>query len=107
MKMALFWVVAPCSMVEVYRCFNGACCLRHQGEAAARTSETSVKLYKTTRRNNPEDSDLQIDYFCVYIYIYMKCLNRVWGQKIHSDLKSNTLRMYIYIISRSSCNINV
>jgi hypothetical protein len=26
MKMAVFWVVAPCSLVEVYRRFRGACC---------------------------------------------------------------------------------
>jgi hypothetical protein len=24
------WNVAPCSLVEVYRCFRGACCLHHQ-----------------------------------------------------------------------------
>jgi hypothetical protein len=29
MKMAVFWVVAPCSLVEVYWRFRGACCL-HQ-----------------------------------------------------------------------------
>jgi hypothetical protein len=23
-EMAVFWVVAPCSLVEVYRCFRGA-----------------------------------------------------------------------------------
>jgi hypothetical protein len=26
-KMAVFWVVAPCSLVEVYRRFRGPCCL--------------------------------------------------------------------------------
>jgi hypothetical protein len=31
MKMAIFWAVAPCSLVEVYRRFRGACCLHHQG----------------------------------------------------------------------------
>jgi hypothetical protein len=31
-KMAVFWVVAPCSLVEVYQCFRGPCCLRHQGD---------------------------------------------------------------------------
>jgi hypothetical protein len=31
MKMAVFWVVVPCSLVEVYRRFRGACCLHHQG----------------------------------------------------------------------------
>jgi hypothetical protein len=25
--MAVFWVVAPCSLVEVYRRFRGTCCL--------------------------------------------------------------------------------
>jgi hypothetical protein len=32
MKMAVFWVVAPCRLVEVYQCFRGACCLHHQGD---------------------------------------------------------------------------
>jgi hypothetical protein len=32
MKSAVFWVVAPCSLVEVYRRFRGACCLHHQGD---------------------------------------------------------------------------
>jgi hypothetical protein len=41
MKTAVFWVVAPCSLIEVYRRY--------------RSSETSVKFYQT-RRNNPEDS---------------------------------------------------
>jgi hypothetical protein len=30
--MAVFWVVAPCSLVEVYRRFRGAYCLHHQGD---------------------------------------------------------------------------
>jgi hypothetical protein len=29
MKVAVFWVVAPCSLVEVYRRFRRACCLHH------------------------------------------------------------------------------
>jgi hypothetical protein len=32
MKMAIFWVVAPCSLVEVYKLFRGPCCLHHQGD---------------------------------------------------------------------------
>jgi hypothetical protein len=28
--MAVFWVVAPCSLVEVYQRFRDAFCLRHQ-----------------------------------------------------------------------------
>jgi hypothetical protein len=30
MKMAVFWVLAPYSLVEVYWRFRGACCLHHQ-----------------------------------------------------------------------------
>jgi hypothetical protein len=32
MKMVVFWVVAPCSLVEVYRNFKDDCCLRHQSD---------------------------------------------------------------------------
>jgi hypothetical protein len=32
MNMAVFWVVAPCSLVDVYRRFRGASCLHHQGD---------------------------------------------------------------------------
>jgi hypothetical protein len=33
MKMDVFWVVAPCSLVEVYQCFRGTRCLHHQDDA--------------------------------------------------------------------------
>jgi hypothetical protein len=49
-KMAVFWVVAPCSLVEVYQHFRGPCCLHHQD------------FYQTTRRNNSEDSNLSEAY---------------------------------------------
>jgi hypothetical protein len=52
-KMAVFWVMAPCSLVEVYRFIA----LMME---AARTSETSVNFYQTTWRHNPEDSHLRI-----------------------------------------------
>jgi hypothetical protein len=29
-KMAVFWVVAPCSLVEVYQRFTGPYCLHHR-----------------------------------------------------------------------------
>jgi hypothetical protein len=53
MKMAVNWVVGPCSLVEVYRHFRGAYTLMMK---AASTSETSVNFYQTARRNNPEDN---------------------------------------------------
>jgi hypothetical protein len=72
MKMAVFWVVAPCSLVGVYRRFRGGCRLYHQSPPspgrlslialvmeAASTSETSENFYQTTRRNNQEGNHLQ------------------------------------------------
>jgi hypothetical protein len=44
--MAVFWVVAPCSLVALMM-------------EAARNSETLVKFYQTTRHYNPEDSHLR------------------------------------------------
>jgi hypothetical protein len=32
MKMAVFWDVAPCSLVDIVRRFRGTYCLHHQGE---------------------------------------------------------------------------
>jgi hypothetical protein len=50
--MAVFWVVAPCSLVEIYQFIA----LMME---AARSSETLVSFYQTTRRYNPEDSHLR------------------------------------------------
>jgi hypothetical protein len=33
--MAVFWVVEPCSLVQVYQRFRGPCCLHHQGDEGA------------------------------------------------------------------------
>jgi hypothetical protein len=46
MKMAVFWVVAPCRLAIALVM------------VAARTSETLVNFYQTTWRYNPEDSHL-------------------------------------------------
>jgi hypothetical protein len=38
-KMAVFWVVAPCSLVEFYQRFRGPCCLHryNPGDSHLRT----------------------------------------------------------------------
>jgi hypothetical protein len=93
-EMAVFWIVAQCSLVEVYQRFRGPCCLHHQGDEyfalkmeIARTSETSVNFYQTTRRYNQEDSHLRIHrrenlkshlilmrsfWYCLYIFNSLK-----------------------------------
>jgi hypothetical protein len=59
MKMAVFWVVAPCSLVEVYRRFRGASCLHHQGNVIGMTRENHVSLMclplHSTHRIQPLD----------------------------------------------------
>jgi hypothetical protein len=42
MKLAVFWVVAPCSLVEVHQRFRGPCCLHHQGDRGATTQKTAI-----------------------------------------------------------------
>jgi hypothetical protein len=51
MTMAVFWVVAPCSLVDDGLMME-----------AASTSETSVNFYQDTRRN-PEDSHRPVYYY--------------------------------------------
>jgi hypothetical protein len=54
--MAVFWVVAPCSLVEVY-------CVSELPAAysirAISTSKTSIIFYDTRWRNNPKDDHLR------------------------------------------------
>jgi hypothetical protein len=50
-KMAVFWVVALCNLVEVYQRFRGPCdeaMMEALMMKAARTSETLVNFYQTT-----------------------------------------------------------
>jgi hypothetical protein len=49
MKMAVFCVVASCSLVEVYWRLRGACCLHHQAIALKRR-QTSARLHGTTQK---------------------------------------------------------
>jgi hypothetical protein len=65
MKMIFFWVVASCSLAEVYRRF-GLIALTMK---AASTSEKSVNFYKTTRRNIPEDSNLHVPGYLMFHFV--------------------------------------
>jgi hypothetical protein len=78
MKIAAFWVVAPCSL-------------------AARTSETSVNFYQTTRRYNPEDSHLQQSH-CLHLYSDIAISNKIWTGRVarwqmHIQFKSENLKV--------------
>jgi hypothetical protein len=55
MKIAVFWNVAPCSLVATDWRLRGA--LRM---GAVRSSEASENIYQTTWRSIPEDSHLYV-----------------------------------------------
>jgi hypothetical protein len=77
--MAVFWVVAPCNLVEVYQRFGGTCCLHHQ---SAMTSETLANFYQTRRRYNPEDSHLRTHHRenlkSYYYYCLFSMVTKLW-----------------------------
>jgi hypothetical protein len=43
LKTTVFWVVTPCSKVELYRRFRGACCLHHQGDLQQPRRRITIK----------------------------------------------------------------
>jgi hypothetical protein len=58
-NIAVFWVPAPCRLVDVHRRFRGDYCLHHRGDCTAEdSSEMPVNLYQTSRSDNPVDSHL-------------------------------------------------
>jgi hypothetical protein len=97
MKMAVFWVVVPCSLVEVYQRFRGPCCLHIIAlmMEASRTSVTLVNFYQTTRRRNPEYSYLlphkcswRRGYGCGKFYLLFKL-------KVQLHVKNKITAVYI------------
>jgi hypothetical protein len=60
MKMTVFWYDAPRSLVHIDRRFRGAYCFIALLMEAVNTSETSVNICQTTRRNIPEDSHVYL-----------------------------------------------
>jgi hypothetical protein len=72
-KMTFFSDVAPCGRVEIERRVRGAYCLHHQGDRPAEsTSETSVNLYETTRRNIRESGHLQQQHILLLLCIKLE-----------------------------------
>jgi hypothetical protein len=57
MKVAVFRVVASCSLAEICLQLRGACCYHGRPDnGAASTSGTPADFCQTTRRSSPEDS---------------------------------------------------
>jgi hypothetical protein len=86
--MAVFWVVAPCGLVEVCGSFKGAWCLEHQGDRGKVTQKTATFTLAAMRtwnllsnyclftRNNPRKSDTGIcktKYWTTLPYTFCEC----------------------------------
>jgi hypothetical protein len=52
MNMAIFWVVAPCGLVEVYQRFRGPCCLHPR-----RYNPEDLKSYTVLNLRVPQKAD--------------------------------------------------
>jgi hypothetical protein len=70
MKMAVFWVVAPCSLVEVYQRFRGTCCLHHQDVT---TQNTVIFSWYNFKINLCYIILYQLINFCAKTTIRYKC----------------------------------
>jgi hypothetical protein len=63
--MAVFWVAAPCSLVELALIME-----------AVSTSETSVNFYQPNRCNNPEDTYLHVSFMFAQQLLVLKHADR-------------------------------
>jgi hypothetical protein len=109
-KTTVFWVVAPCSLVEVYRRFRGACCLHHHGATIQKTAifvltavrisnptvRTSVSKYRSDRRT-PSRRLRASSFPCS-----VRELPSGGRQWIHGLQRNNTFETLCYISQRIS-----
>jgi hypothetical protein len=73
LKMAVFWVVAPCSLVKIYRRFRGSCYLHHQGEKLLALVVKSISiLYREVSFRSPKWEKLF--YFVFAFWILYVCI---------------------------------
>jgi hypothetical protein len=64
MKMAVFWVVAPCSVIEACRRFRGASCLHHLGDDSHLQHLTYLGFFYIYKIRNPS---IKSHYFFLYL----------------------------------------
>jgi hypothetical protein len=103
MKEAVIWVVAPCSLVEIYGRFRGAYCLivlMMKVEAA--TSETSVNAYRTTRCKNPFNSFLKVCEQIVHLLTILYQVEKCWVQGNIAEFKSILTIFYRLLLLKSN-----
>jgi hypothetical protein len=89
--MAVFWDVVQCSPVNIGQCFRRAYCFHDQGDGdvdIVSSVETSVSIYRSTRRNISEDDSFhtateeykQIVIFQIFLFSFFLFSRRTWRQ---------------------------
>jgi hypothetical protein len=68
-KMAVFWVVAPCRLVWVYRRFGGLYCLHHQGDESTQRYNPQDSHVHTHRRENFKPYTLWVNFFITVLFL--------------------------------------
>jgi hypothetical protein len=106
--MAVFWVVAPCSLVEVYQRFRGPCCLHRQGDAT--TQKTAIFVLTAVRTSNPAyKSQVQLHIFNRYrrTVNYTKAPVFAGGDVTLRTIKIHILTNKIYFIASPVSTIHI
>jgi hypothetical protein len=100
MKMAVFWVVAPCSLVVVYRCFRSTCCLHHQ--VTYRPDDGGSKYLYNVGKLLPDYTTLQArrqpsPAYTVYCKFSCFCFQRTWSIQT-PDITSSESHVYFPLL---------
>jgi hypothetical protein len=99
MKMAVFWVIVSCSVIEVHWHFRGACCIHHHGSARLLPGCTA----KQPRKQPSSKFYLTVDFFLSLCFfplpnvctasiqqtIHIKCKHYVKRRKNNLDYIMN------------------
>jgi hypothetical protein len=70
--MVVFWVVAPCSLVEVYQRFRGPCCLHNQGP------DEDSHLRTHVRTSNPTQPSIWFSVLCFCCRVWSRSEVFLW-----------------------------
>jgi hypothetical protein len=64
MKVSVFWILAPCSLVEIHWRFRGVCCLHHLGD---HPDDGDSKVWQGNNNSYKEDEEEEV--CCLYVNV--------------------------------------
>jgi hypothetical protein len=111
-SMKIFWDVAPCSLVEVYRRFRGACCLHHQVWGVRISADRKVFDLRDPHSPPawPSLSDLILNRLFAYRTSFLqsadKSVNPLWWQ-LREEGKLSVVKVVINSKVRSSASLAI